>query len=217
MVSLKWAVLQWWPGVQPTLYREVQCPHLMGSYVCQYLENIQALLTQLPVYQIENIVDRLAKLYVADQALVLIGNPESHPTIDHVAQDFQRLLTGLTHRTFRCIAFTNNPSRIHTSSQDLRAFSEQVCAWLQPDDVLLAISAAETNPCLVQAVEAANELGVYTIAFCGLRSGRLASMAREAILVPSGDGQYVEQVHMVLLHLLVSAVRDRFVGCQPGV
>ncbi len=187
----------------------------MGSYVCQYLENIQALLTQLPVYQIENLVDRLERLYVADGALMLIGNPESHSTIDHVAQDFQRLLTGLTHRTFRCIAFTNNPSRLQTSTHDHRAFSEQVCAWLQPDDVLLITSAAQTNPCLLQAVEAANDLGAYTVAFCGLRSGRLATMAREAILVPSGDSQYVEQVHMVLLHLLVSAVRDRFAGCQP--
>jgi D-sedoheptulose 7-phosphate isomerase len=78
--------------------------------------------------------------------------------------------------------------------------------------VLIAISGSGNSPNVLHAVEAAKEQGAYTIGLTGYRGGKLAAIAHESIIVPCENMQQIEDMHMILVHLFFSAMRERIAG-----
>jgi len=55
-------------------------------------------------------------------------------------------------------------------------------------------------------VKAAEERGAMTIGFAGYQGGKLAQVARRTIIVRSENMQQIEDVHMVLGHLIFTCL-----------
>src|SRR5204863_6152943 len=85
-------------------------------------------------------------------------------------------------------------------------FSEQLKTLLVSGDVVLAISASGNSPNVIRAVEYANHRGATTIGLTGFDGGRLRQVVREHIHIPTPKGDYgpVEDLHLVLNHLISS-------------
>ena len=66
----------------------------------------------------------------------------------------------------------------------------------------LLISTSGQSPNLVQALEAARERGLLTIAFAGKDGGRLAEMADYAFVVPSFSIHRIQEAHVALYHIV---------------
>ena len=58
----------------------------------------------------------------------------------------------------------------------------------------------------IKAVEKANEMGAITIGWSGFAGGKLAQTARKSIVVNSDNMQRIEDVHMILGHLVVTCL-----------
>ena len=69
-------------------------------------------------------------------------------------------------------------------------------------DVLLAISASGNSPNVIKAVEFAKESGLTTLGWTGFDGGRLALLVDLPIVVDSHHMGRVEDVHIVLMHLV---------------
>jgi D-sedoheptulose 7-phosphate isomerase len=91
-------------------------------------------------------------------------------------------------------------------------FSEQLRNLVRPGDVVVGISGSGNSPNVLRAIELANEAGAHTIGLAGFDGGDLASLAREALVVPCHNMQQVEDVHMVVCHLVFCLLRDN----DPG-
>jgi D-sedoheptulose 7-phosphate isomerase len=91
------------------------------------------------------------------------------------------------------------------------AFARQVEAHGRPGDVLLAISTSGRSANVLRAVEAANRLGMMTWALTGPGPNPLADIADEAIACPGADTATVQELHLVVIHLICAAV-DRAVS-----
>jgi hypothetical protein len=85
-------------------------------------------------------------------------------------------------------------------------FSQQLNNLLNPKDVVIAISASGNSPNVIQGVELANQRGAITIAFTGMTGGKLKDLANVVVHIPSMRIEQVEDVHLMLEHMICNAV-----------
>ena len=88
-------------------------------------------------------------------------------------------------------------------------FSEQLTPLARPGDLLVAISASGNSPNVVAAIDAAQSCGMAVVGLTGRSGGRLAHLADVVVNVPSDRIEIVEDAHLVVVHSLCVAVRER--------
>jgi D-sedoheptulose 7-phosphate isomerase len=77
-----------------------------------------------------------------------------------------------------------------------------------PDDVVVAISASGNSPNVLKAIDLANSRGATTIGFTGFNGGRLCSMVDVNLNVASDSIEQVEDIHLMLEHLITKVLRE---------
>ena len=71
-----------------------------------------------------------------------------------------------------------------------------------------ALSTSGGSPNVVRAAEAANELGMISLALSGGEGGRLAEASHISFVVPHNDFARVQELHMTLGHILCGLVEE---------
>jgi D-inositol-3-phosphate glycosyltransferase len=87
-------------------------------------------------------------------------------------------------------------------------FARQVETFAQPQDVLLGISTSGQSQNLIQAFAAAKRLNLKTIALLGKDGGELRTQADIAIVVPAVETQRIQEVQLLVIHLLCELVEE---------
>jgi D-sedoheptulose 7-phosphate isomerase len=106
---------------------------------------------------------------------------------------------------FRVVALTDNIPWMTALANDVgyeAVFAEQLRNLGQPGDLLIAISGSGNSGNVLRAVEAARQQGMETIGLTGFGGGRLAGMVDVALVVDSHHMGRVEDVHVIVMHLL---------------
>lgn len=85
-------------------------------------------------------------------------------------------------------------------------FARQVRAHASPGDIVLLMSTSGSSPNVLAAARAAIECGAEPWAMTGQLPNPLAPMCKYVIAVPSGDGQVIQEIHQVLVHLICECV-----------
>lgn len=171
----------------------------------EYLDLVTQAIAELPEEKIQDVIDTLKSAHAAGKQVFLLGNGGSAATASHIACDFQKGLKEYTGKRFRACAVTDNVAVMTAWANDTayeNIFAEQLDSLLEPGDVVLAISGSGNSPNVIKAVEKANEMGAVTIGWSGFRGGKLAQVAKKAIVVNSDNMQRIEDVHMILGHLV---------------
>jgi D-sedoheptulose 7-phosphate isomerase len=73
-------------------------------------------------------------------------------------------------------------------------------------DVLIAISTSGNSPNILSAVVEAKKLGVLCIGLTGLDGGKLASLCKHVIKIPSSDTPRIQESHILVGHILCEMV-----------
>jgi D-sedoheptulose 7-phosphate isomerase len=88
-------------------------------------------------------------------------------------------------------------------------FSQQLVNLVRPDDIVIAISASGNSKNVLNAVEEAHRHNVTTIGFTGFDGGRLGQMVDIHIHVDSKIIEHVEDIHLMLEHMIVRTIKDQ--------
>ncbi len=88
-------------------------------------------------------------------------------------------------------------------------FSRQIEALGDAGDVALALSTSGRSPNIIAALRAAKARGLRTIALTGRGGGDLGPIADFLLAVPSAETPRIQEVHLVLLHLLAQGIEER--------
>ena len=88
-------------------------------------------------------------------------------------------------------------------------FAGQLESFARSGDVVIAISASGKSPNVIKAVELARRMGARTVGLTGFDGGLLAGMVDHNIHVPSHCIEFVEDVHLMLEHLITKALRQQ--------
>jgi D-sedoheptulose 7-phosphate isomerase len=136
--------------------------------------------------------------------LLVAGNGGSAAEAQHLAAELVGRLR--TERApLSAIALTPDSSAVTAISNDYGfedVFARQVRAHGRPGDVFLALSTSGRSANLVAAALAARESGLRVWGMLGRGPSPLADACDEVLCCPSGDGQVVQELHLVAVHLL---------------
>jgi D-sedoheptulose 7-phosphate isomerase len=179
------------------------------SIIRDYLDTVAKTIIELPEDKIQDVVDTLSAAHAEGRQVILLGNGGSAATASHIACDFQKSLKECSGKRFRASAVTDNVALMTAWANDTayeNIFSEQLDSLLEPGDVVIAISGSGNSPNVIKAVEKANEMGAITIGWSGFEGGKLAKVAQKSIVVPSDNMQRIEDIHLVLGHLVFTCL-----------
>ena len=107
------------------------------------------------------------------------------------------------------MALSTDPSVVSCIANDYAyedVFARQVSALAGPEDVVVGFSTGGTSPNVVRGLAAARARGATTVLFSGGDGGPARAHADHALIVPSDVTARVQEMHVLLLHLLSEGV-----------
>jgi len=182
------------------------------SAIDSYLTQFETAVRGLSRQAVEAVVEALLENLRAGRRVYLIGNGGSAATASHMMNDLNKTALVEGQPRFRALALTDNVPLLTAWGNDSAfedVFVEQLRNFLQPDDMLIAISTSGNSPNLLKAVEFANANGAVTVGLTGDPGGRLAEISRLAVRVPSPDIGQQESGHVLLDHLITHLLKRR--------
>ncbi|MBD2460886.1 glycosyltransferase [Oscillatoria sp. FACHB-1407] len=95
-------------------------------------------------------------------------------------------------------------------------FARQVETFAKPNDVLLGISTSGRSKNVIAAFEAAKRLNLTSIALLGGDGGELRTKADIAIVVPALETQRIQEVQLLVIHLLCELVEEQLLTTRSN-
>ena len=167
-------------------------------------------------YFIDNInvqvVDALAEMIKVEEAagsrIFIIGNGGSSSTADHFAADLRKN----TGRNLLATSLTENMALFSAYANDNgydNVFADILDNTLQAGDLIFAISASGNSENVIRATELAREKNAVVVSFTGFDGGKLKQIAHCGVHVPSNIIEIVEDIHLILCHQIVYALKNK--------
>jgi D-sedoheptulose 7-phosphate isomerase len=181
------------------------------EFARQYIDGLKKCLDLLSLDQIAQVIGYLEAAIRSGSRIFIIGNGGSAATASHMACDlgkntFKERYTDPENR-FQVMALTDNTPWITALANDLgydHIFSEQLKNLITRGDLVIAISGSGNSKNILEGIKIAKELGAKVVGLLGFDGGKAKEMVDAFILVESDQYGYVEDIHMVLDHLLTS-------------
>jgi D-sedoheptulose 7-phosphate isomerase len=182
------------------------------EFIDRYLNELEVVLRHISREAIVDVVDELLENLRERRTVFLIGNGGSAATASHMMNDLNKFTIVEGMPRFRALALTDNMSLVTALANDLAyedIFVEPLKNLLQPNDLLIAMSASGNSPNIVKAVEYARKIGARVVGFCGQPGGRLAQLADLKVVIPSDRIGHQEDGHLILNHVITAALAQR--------
>lgn len=112
-------------------------------------------------------------------------------------------------RALAAVSLTADGAVLTCIGNDYRfgdAFSRQVRALGRPGDILVVFTTSGESGNVLEALRAARELGLRSIAFLGRDGGRARDLSDCPLIVPHRGTARVQEAHQFLLHCLMDGI-----------
>lgn len=153
-------------------------------------------------------VDAISKSLNSDAVFLVCGNGGSASDAMHIAGELVgRFLK--ERQALNCICLSSNPSILTAWSNDYSydtVFSRQVEAYGKSGGTLLGLSTSGNSQNIINAFEAAKDIGMTTIGLTGEGGGKMRDHTDILIDVPSKSTPLIQQVHICLYHYICENV-----------
>jgi D-sedoheptulose 7-phosphate isomerase len=186
----------------------------------QYIGEIKDILGRLPLDSLQRICDVLYEAYERDRTIFIFGNGGSAALASHMVCDLGKgthcpppgslEMTGI--RRLKAIALTDNVPMITAWANDSSyddIFAAQMENFVEPGDVAFGISGSGNSPNVLKALQLAREKGAITVGLTGFQGGKMKDLLDYGIIVPSNSMQQIEDLHLVLAHMIFLNLKQR--------
>ena len=151
--------------------------------------------------------DLLAGCLTSGHKILIVGNGGSAADAQHIAAEFVNRFR-VNRSPLAAIALTTDTSILTSIGNDDHfdnIFSKQVRALGKRDDIIWGISTSGDSRNVIQAMQAAKEMGLFTLGMTG-RGGKLAECADLIYTVDSDATPRIQETHITLAHILCDLV-----------
>lgn len=182
-----------------------------------YVSDLKATLDTLDAAAIQQAIDVLHQARLDGRQVFILGNGGSASTATHMVCDLAKNTRQPGWPHYKVIGLSDNMAIFSAYGNDdgyENVFALQLANLVRPDDVVVAISTSGNSPNVLRAVEVAAEHGAYTIGFTGFSGGKLGPMVDLQLHVPSDCIEQVEDIHLMLEHLITKVLRE-MTAIQP--
>jgi D-sedoheptulose 7-phosphate isomerase len=179
--------------------------------VKRYIDTLQECLARLPLQDIYDVITALRDARLGEKQVFIVGNGGSAATASHFACDLGKGTAVLGAPRFRVMALTDNTSLLSAYANDFgyeHVFAEQLVNLARKGDVVIAISGSGNSPNVLRALELARREQLTTIGFTGFDGGKMKDLVDLCVVVPSNCMEQIEDVHLILEHLVCTCLRQ---------
>jgi D-sedoheptulose 7-phosphate isomerase len=153
-------------------------------------------------------------LYKNGKKTLLAGNGGSAADAQHIAAELVGRY-GFDRPSIPSIALTTDTSNLTAIGNDYgydKVFSRQMEGMGSEGDLFIGISTSGNSVNIVNAITAAKEKGVKTVALVGRDGGEMARIADYAIIVPSNDTPRIQESHILIGHMICDIIEKELFG-----
>jgi D-sedoheptulose 7-phosphate isomerase len=175
---------------------------VIAAQLAEHVGTAEAVEKLLP--QVADLGQRLCDTFAAGGRLYTFGNGGSAADAQHLAAE----LIGRYKRERRplpAVALTVDPSVLTCIGNDYsydEVFARQVEALAGPGDVVVGFTTSGRSPNVVRGLATAQERGATTVLFAAGEGGDAAKYADLALLVPAEATARIQEMHLLMLHLV---------------
>ncbi len=169
------------------------------------------------VPDVERVARRLIEAFEAGGRAYTCGNGGSAADAQHLAEE----LVGRFKRNRRPLpaqSLSVDSSVLTCIANDYsfdEVFERQVRGFVRAGDVVIGFTTSGRSPNVVRALAAARELGATTVLFGGGDGWPASEHAEHALVVPSSETARVQEMHVLLLHVILEQV-DAWAAGEDG-
>lgn len=199
---------------QPVGYFEARQVEIIQNGFASSIDTLQRTQQRLSG-QVQTAAQIIIECLVRGNKLLAAGNGGSAADAQHFAAEFVGRFKYPDRAALPAIALTADSAVMTAWANDMgfeRIFARQVEAFGQPGDLLIGISTSGKSRNLVEAFIAAQRRGVGRIALLGGDGGGLAALSDISLIVPSNQTPRIQEVHILLLHLICELVEDQIIS-----
>lgn len=168
---------------------------------------------------VQKIASRMASALLASRRIYWCGNGGSAAQAQHLAAEFSgRFLR--ERRGLPSEALSVNTSTLTAIGNDFGyefIFSRQVESFVAPGDVVVLLTTSGKSRNLINAIEAAKQVGAITVAMSGNGGGPVSDRADLSIVGPNGYSAIVQEQHLILGHILCDLVEQQVMEAESTV
>ena len=160
------------------------------------------------------LVDAVGRSLGKGGKLLLFGNGGSAADAQHIATEFTiRYLR--ERKALASIALTTDSSALTACANDYsfdHIFSRQIEALGRPGDVVIGISTSGNSGNVLEGLKVAREMGLVPAGLTGRDGGRMTECADPLIIVPAQTTARIQEMHIIIGHLLCEAIDRQYAG-----
>lgn len=180
--------------------------------VVNYLSSLQETMNELPKENIVSVIELLQAARLEGKQIFIMGNGGSASTATHFVCDLAKNTRkeGMPH--YKVIGLTDNMAIFSAYANDEgyeSVFAQQLDNLVMPGDIVIGISASGNSRNVLNAIALAKSRSAITVGFSGFDGGQLAPMVDINVHVNSNIIEHVEDLHLVLEHMIVKALKDQ--------
>jgi len=174
------------------------------TFIENYLADLGGAIASIDQRKVATAIEWLCEARDHERTIFVAGNGGSAATAAHFVCD---MLKGASHgyeRRFRIMCLSE-VATLTAYSNDVgydTVFVEPLKNFARASDLFIALSGSGNSENVVKAMEYANAAGCKTIAMTGRDGGRIGEIAHLNLHVPSPHMGRIEDVHMILCHLI---------------
>ncbi len=170
--------------------------------------------------QLENIAraaDLCIQAFQAGGKILLCGNGGSASDAQHIAAELSGRFQ-YDRPPLYAEALHVNTSYITAVANDYafdEVYSRMVEAAGKPGDILIGLSTSGRSANVIRALQKAQAIGMTTIGLTGESVGDMQSNCNLCIQVPSGNTARIQEVHILIGHILCEQIELRIFPIKP--
>lgn len=181
----------------------------LNANIADAVRNIENLTTHGE--DLARAAELLTECFKAGNKLLVCGNGGSSADASHIVAEFVGRFVK-ERRGYPAIALNDGSGIVTAVSNDYgyeNVFARQVEAYGKSGDALLAISTTGNSPNIVNALNAANKMGLSTISLLGRDGGKSKGLATVELIVEGPTTARIQEGQQLLYHTLCQVVDDR--------
>lgn len=185
------------------------------KFMRKYLEDVKACLETMEG-QLDTF-DELGQMMLDARGrgatVYICGNGGSASCASHFTCDLSKGTIHPKEARFRVLALSDNIPLMTAWGNDSSyadIFVEQLKNLMRPGDLVIGISGSGNSPNVLRTIEWARANGAKTVSITGFKGGKMASAAEWAYVIPLHYMQQIEDLHMLIEHMVTSSIREEF-------
>jgi D-sedoheptulose 7-phosphate isomerase len=162
------------------------------------------------IEQLNSLVNNCIQSLKSGGKIIFCGNGGSFADSQHLAAEFISRLR-FDRAPLASIALGTNSSNLSAIGNDYgydQIFKREILALGNSNDIFIPISTSGNSANVIDAINVAKEKGILTVVFTGGTGGKMSEIC-ECIIVPSSSTEKIQEVHIMLGHILCFLIEEK--------